>query len=109
MASTLADSESTPLISPNSKGEGSSFYFISQAKQAATIKEPDGGLVQESLPPGANPDEFAPRVLGAKVRNVVFTSLSSVVSSRISLTLLILILDQKKRPYTICGGDQVDK
>jgi hypothetical protein len=71
MASTLADDESTPLISPNSKGEGNSFYFISQAKQADTTKEPDGGIVEESLPPGANPDEFAPRVLGAKVSNVV--------------------------------------
>ena len=84
MASTLVDSESTPLIARDN-----SFYFINQTKQADTTRDPDGGLVQESLPPGANPDEFAPRVLGAKVRNVVFPLLSSVFWSRILLTLFI--------------------
>jgi hypothetical protein len=95
MASTLTSGESTPLLSPNSKGESSSFYFIHQAKQGVvttngTFKDPDGGLVQEALPPGANPDEFAPRVLGAKVSsNPVFPSLSAVFSIRISLTLFM--------------------
>jgi hypothetical protein len=95
MASTFADGESTPLLSPNGKEEGSSFYFINQNKKNPSFKQPDGGLVQDALPPGANPDEFAPRVLGAKVRNnVAFPSLSSrLFESNLAHSVYILIID----------------
>lgn len=60
-------SETAPLLSG---GEGSYYFLKAENHQGGTtgsVRDADGGQVVEEIPHGAKADEFAPRVIGAKV------------------------------------------
>lgn len=66
--------ETSPLLGDNTGGTSSSYYFLNTPDKAGgktptgVTSSGDGGqVVQERIPEGADPEEFAPRVLGAKV------------------------------------------
>ena len=69
--STMSN-EQTPLLPSNASGsESSKYYFLKDGSQqggtSESVRDADGGPVHETLPPGATPEEFAPRIIGSPV------------------------------------------
>ncbi|MGK3738419.1 MAG: hypothetical protein ACI8RD_008008 [Bacillariaceae sp.] len=69
MVSNNNKGESAPLLSNNN-----TYYFKKHERNGGgsyeSVSDGDGGQVVETLPPGSNEEDFAPRALGtlAKVR-----------------------------------------
>lgn len=61
--------EKSSLLPSNASGSGSSYYFLKgeQAGQTDSVRDTDGGEVVETIPDGANEDEFASRPVGVRV------------------------------------------
>ena len=65
-------SEKSPLLPSNASGsESSKYYFLKDENHRGgtteSVRDGDGGPVHETLPGGATPEEFAPRVIGSPV------------------------------------------
>lgn len=67
-----SNNEGTPLLSGSDAG--SSYYFLNnpetQGGTTPSVRDTDGGAVQETIPEGSSADEFAPRPVGMKGPNV---------------------------------------
>jgi hypothetical protein len=60
--------ENSPLL-PQNGGESSVYYFENRRPgSTSSVRDSDGAEVTNGLPAGTSEEEFAPRVLGAKVR-----------------------------------------
>ena len=63
----MAGQENTPLLQKN--GEGNTYYFEKLETKGSSFfqstTDQDGGKMVESIPPGSNENDFAPRTLGA--------------------------------------------
>jgi len=62
--------ENAPLLPSNASGsESSKYYFLKDESHRGgtsdAVRDGDGGPVHETLPSGATPEEFAPRVIGS--------------------------------------------
>lgn len=78
--------EATPLLPSNASGsESSKYYFLKDESHRGgtsdAVRDGDGGPVHESLPNGATPEEFAPRVIGSPVGKTRKKNGSSALSS----------------------------
>jgi hypothetical protein len=74
--------ESTPLLQKN--GEGNTYYFEKLETKGSFFQstaDQDGGKMVETLPPGSNENDFAPRALGAssKVSSVAKQTQRAIV------------------------------
>ena len=64
-------SENSPLLPPSnaSGSESSKYYFLNRNNSTGgttdAVRDGDGAPVHEILPPGATPEEFAPRIIGS--------------------------------------------
>jgi hypothetical protein len=67
----MSSSEKAPLLGQGGSGGGSSYYFLNTPDKSggktSVTRDGHGGQVQETIPEGADPEEFAPRILGTKV------------------------------------------
>lgn len=67
--------ESTPLLQKN--GEGNTYYFEKLETKGSFFQstaDQDGGKMVETLPPGSNENDFAPRALGASSKKKIRVS-----------------------------------
>ena len=60
---TMADQESTPLLSSSAE---KGYYFLNEKAEETVVSPANGGAFVDELPEGARLEEFEPKVLGAK-------------------------------------------
>jgi hypothetical protein len=72
----MTSQESAPLLGRNGSNAGSNTYYFQNStrtsvSQSDVVRDQDGGLTVEQLPPGADAGDFEPRNIGAvtKVRD----------------------------------------
>lgn len=72
----MAVQENTPLLQKN--GEGNTYYFEKLETKGSSFfqstTDQDGGKMVESIPPGSNENDFAPRTLGASSKKKIRVS-----------------------------------
>lgn len=87
----MTQSETSPLLPPSnaSGAESSNYYFLRKESRG-------NGPVQENLPQGSTPEEFAPRVIGSPMVVCYYTFRKSCV------LCLCLCIDKCQKRISVC-------